>query len=543
MPIGSSFTFNGTINFVTWDGNTTYSDAGKCVPPCGPEAACRRFPNNTSRCVCVHDSSAATEGRKCPRVPIPVTPQPIPVIVPTNKTNGTISPPFAQEVPDKMTSEVSEAPWDGGVLAASLSLGLVVLVLGAAVACLWRRHQLARCLAAHGKHRAAATCSTAGGVVVSGVGSLSASKGLLEAERYTPNPQYTVCPAPALLLDRDSISFLHEIGEGCFGKVYKGELRRGDGRQPEVVAVKVLKEAATREAEDDFMREVETMSAFRHPNILALLGVVPRGDGPGASPWMVFEFMAHGDLAEVLRANSRALWRPLPGLPPLNKESLLLVARQVADGMSYLAAQRFVHRDLAARNCLVGAGLCVKIADFGMSRDVYTCDYYKVGGSRMLPVRWMAPESVLYGRFTLESDVWSFGVVLWEIFSLGKQPYYGQSNEEVVRLVLAGQLLAPPEDCPPLASQMMLHCWRMEPRDRPRFPDMAARLAEAQPRLPLPPGGFPLPAPTASASTAAPGAASCASGATSPSSADILDGDNYLLPSPSARDYLQPLPD
>lgn len=495
--------------------------AGKCVPPCGPEAACRRFPNNTSRCVCVHDSSAATEGRKCPRVPIPVTPQPIPVIVPSNKTNGTLSPPFIHEVPDKMTSEVAEAPWDGGVLAASVSLCLL-LVVAAAAACLWRRHQLARCLAAHGKHRAAATCSTAGGVVVSGVGPVSASKGLLEAERYTPNPQYTVCPAPALLLDRDAIHFLHEIGEGCFGKVYKGELRRGDGRQPEVVAVKVLKEAATREAEDDFMREVETMSAFRHPNILALLGVVPRGDGVGASPWMVFEFMAHGDLAEVLRANSRALWRPLPGLPPLNKESLLLVARQVADGMSYLAAQRFVHRDLAARNCLVGAGLCVKIADFGMSRDVYTCDYYKVGGSRMLPVRWMAPESVLYGRFTLESDVWSFGVVLWEIFSLGKQPYYGQSNEEVVRLVLAGQLLAPPEDCPPLASQLMLQCWRLEPRDRPRFPDMAARLAEAQPRLPLPPGGFPLP---------------------STASADLLDGDNYLLPSPAARDYLQPLPD
>lgn len=99
--------------------------------------------------------------------------------------------------------------------------------------------------------------------------------------------------------------------------------------------------------------------------------------------------------------------------------------------MTYLSAQRFVHRDLACRNCLVGSGLVVKIADFGMSRDIYTCDYYKIGGSRLLPVRWMSPESVIYGRFTLETDIWSFGVVLWEVFSYGKQPYYGHTNEEV----------------------------------------------------------------------------------------------------------------
>lgn len=136
----------------------------------------------------------------------------------------------------------------------------------------------------------------------------------------------------------------------------------------------------------------------------------------------------------------------------------MYISLQISDGMQYLATQRFVHRDLACRNCLVGENLSVKIADFGMSRDIYTCDYYKVrativiccffffsrrvdirsyriffqvGGSRLLPVRWMSPESVMYGKFTLESDVWSFGVVLWEIYSLGKQPYYGYSNDEV----------------------------------------------------------------------------------------------------------------
>jgi serine/threonine protein kinase len=146
--------------------------------------------------------------------------------------------------------------------------------------------------------------------------------------------------------------------------------------------------------------------------------------------------------------------------------------------MKYLAAQRFVHRDLACRNCLVGNELIVKIADFGLSRDVYTCDYYRMGSDKPMPIRWMSPESIVYARFTLESDVWSYGVVLWEIYSLGKQPYYGHTNDGAKKLILQGIMLIPPEDCPAFICELMRECWRTEPKDRIGFQDICSRLQQ-----------------------------------------------------------------
>lgn len=187
---------------------------------------------------------------------------------------------------------------------------------------------------------------------------------------------------------------------------------------------------------------------------------------------MVFEYMEWGDLAGVLRG-SRGGGRPGPNL---NEPALLHFALQVARGMQYLASRRFVHRDLAARNCLVGCNLAVKIADFGMSRDVYTCDYYKMGGERPMPVRWMSPESIVYARFTHESDVWSYGVVLWEIYSRGKQPFYGHNNDGATRLILQGIVLIPPDDCPRFAGELMRACWESDPRDRINFDEICRKL-------------------------------------------------------------------
>lgn len=220
---------------------------------------------------------------------------------------------------------------------------------------------------------------------------------------------------------------------------------------------------------------------------------------------MVFEYMEWGDLAGVLRGcrgGGRAG-------PTLDEPALLHVALQVARGMQYLASRRFVHRDLAARNCLVGANLVVKIADFGMSRDVYTCDYYKMGGERPMPVRWMSPESIVYARFTHESDVWSYGVVLWEIYSRGKQPFYGHNNDGATKLILQGIVLVPPENCPRFACELMRGCWKTDPRDRIGFDEICRKLdiaaaangTSTQIRLPRPPpppqdsAGYLIPAP------------------------------------------------
>ncbi|KAK5646760.1 hypothetical protein RI129_005224 [Pyrocoelia pectoralis] len=302
-------------------------------------------------------------------------------------------------------------------------------------------------------------------------------RSFLVPERYAPNPQYSACSSSSVpVIQRETLKFLNEIGEGCFGKVFKGELQIESSNKIEVVAIKVLKESATREVEEDFFREVDIMSAFRHNHILSLVGVVIREGG--FSPMMVFEYMPHGDLAELLREQPK-LTSSDTHLPLLSRKDLMLIAMQISSGMSYLAAQRFVHRDLACRNCLVATGPIVKIADFGMSRDVYTCDYYKIGGSRLLPVRWMSPESVMYGRFTLESDIWSYGIILWEIYSYGKQPYYGHSNEEVVKLILQGIMLIPPEDCPTIICDLMKACWKTEPRDRIKFSEIFDKLDKA----------------------------------------------------------------
>nr|XP_048309897.1 high affinity nerve growth factor receptor isoform X2 [Myodes glareolus] len=289
------------------------------------------------------------------------------------------------------------------------------------------------------------------------------------------NPQY-FSDACVHHIKRRDIVLKWELGEGAFGKVFLAEcynlLREQDKM---LVAVKALKEASE-SARQDFQREAELLTMLQHQHIVRFFGVCTEG----RPLLMVFEYMRHGDLNRFLRSHgpdAKLLAGGEDVAPgPLGLGQLLAVASQVAAGMVYLASLHFVHRDLATRNCLVGQGLVVKIGDFGMSRDIYSTDYYRVGGRTMLPIRWMPPESILYRKFSTESDVWSFGVVLWEIFTYGKQPWYQLSNTEAIECITQGRELERPRACPPDVYAIMRGCWQREPQQRHSMKDVHARL-------------------------------------------------------------------
>ncbi|XP_053183362.1 high affinity nerve growth factor receptor [Scomber japonicus] len=298
---------------------------------------------------------------------------------------------------------------------------------------------------------------------------------------FVENPQY-FC---GIIKDKDmcvqhikrqDIVLKWELGEGAFGKVYLAECANlSPDSDKMLVAIKTLKDA-NESTRQDFQREAELLTVLQHQHIVRFYGVCTDGE-PLA---MVFEYMRHGDLNRFLRAHgpdARILEETkMPPLGELTLPQMLHIAAQIASGMVYLASLHFVHRDLATRNCLVGEGLVVKIGDFGMSRDIYSTDYYRVGGRTMLPIRWMPPESIMYRKFTTESDIWSFGVVLWEIFTYGKQPWYQLSNSEAIECITQGRELERPRTCPKEVYMLMQGCWQREPQQRMVIKDIHSRL-------------------------------------------------------------------
>ncbi|XP_017269310.1 neurotrophic tyrosine kinase, receptor, type 2a isoform X2 [Kryptolebias marmoratus] len=305
------------------------------------------------------------------------------------------------------------------------------------------------------------------------------------------NPQYFRSTNSLLKTDtfvqhikRHNIVLKRELGEGAFGKVFLAECYNLSPDQEKIlVAVKTLKEASEN-ARKDFHREAELLTNLQHEHIVTFYGVCVESD----PLIMVFEYMKHGDLNKFLRAHGPDAVLMAEGQTTrpveLTQSQMLHIAQQIASGMVYLASQHFVHRDLATRNCLVGENLLVKIGDFGMSRDVYSTDYYRVGGHTMLPIRWMPPESIMYRKFTTESDVWSLGVVLWEIFTYGKQPWYQLSNNEVIECITQGRVLQRPRTCPKEVYDLMLGCWQREPHMRLNIKEihgLLLNLAKASP--------------------------------------------------------------
>ncbi|KAL8184919.1 UNVERIFIED_CONTAM: High affinity nerve growth factor receptor [Gekko kuhli] len=311
-----------------------------------------------------------------------------------------------------------------------------------------------------------------------GTSPLTSAESKLDALKtnFIENPQY-FCSMCVHHIKRRDIVLKWELGEGAFGKVFLAECHNlSPAQEKMLVAVKTLKEA-TESARLDFQREAELLTVLQHEHIVKFYGVCTEGE----PLIMVFEYMKHGDLnrflrshgpdAKILDSNGSS-----QSFGQLTLSQMLQIATQVASGMVYLASLHFVHRDLATRNCLVGRGLVVKIGDFGMSRDIYSTDYYRVGGRTMLPIRWMPPESILYRKFTTESDIWSFGVVLWEIFTYGKQPWYQLSNTEAIECITQGRELERPRTCPSEVYDIMQSCWQREPQQRQTMKNIHSRL-------------------------------------------------------------------
>ncbi|KAM9476674.1 fibroblast growth factor receptor 2 isoform 4-T4 [Clarias gariepinus] len=294
-------------------------------------------------------------------------------------------------------------------------------------------------------------------------------------------PEYELPEDPRWEFSRDKLTLGKPLGEGCFGQVVMAEALGIDKDKPKeavTVAVKMLKDDATEKDLSDLVSEMEMMKMIgRHKNIINLLGACTQ-DGP---LYVIVEYASKGNLREYLRAR-----RP-PGMEysydiarvseePLTFKDLVSCTYQVARGMEYLASQKCIHRDLAARNVLVTESNVMKIADFGLARDVHNIDYYKKTTNGRLPVKWMAPEALFDRVYTHQSDVWSFGVLMWEIFTLGGSPYPGIPVEELFKLLKEGHRMDKPANCTNDLYMMMKDCWHAISSQRPTFKQLVEDL-------------------------------------------------------------------
>ncbi|MED6273967.1 Ephrin type-A receptor 4 [Characodon lateralis] len=256
-------------------------------------------------------------------------------------------------------------------------------------------------------------------------------------------------------IDASCIKIEKVIGIGEFGEVCSGRLKM-PGKREICVAIKTLKAGYTDKQRRDFLSEASIMGQFDHPNIIHLEGVVTK-----CKPVMIItEYMENGSLDAFLRKNDGRF----------TVIQLVGILRGIASGMKYLSDMSYVHRDLAARNILVNSNLVCKVSDFGMSRvleDDPEAAYTTRGGK--IPIRWTAPEAIAYRKFTSASDVWSYGIVMWEVMSYGERPYWDMSNQDVIKAIDEGYRLPPPMDCPVALHQLMLDCWQRERADRPKF--------------------------------------------------------------------------
>ncbi|XP_072137464.1 tyrosine-protein kinase Fer [Mobula birostris] len=258
------------------------------------------------------------------------------------------------------------------------------------------------------------------------------------------------------VLSHDDVTLGELLGKGNFGEVFKGTLK--DKTQ---VAVKTCKEDLPQELKIKFLSEARILKQYDHPNIVKLIGVCTQRQ----PIYIVMELIQGGDFLTFLRKKK----------DDLKMKQLVKMSLDAAAGMAYLEGKNCIHRDLAARNCLVADGNILKISDFGMSRQEDD-GIYSSSGLKQIPIKWTAPEALNYGRYSSESDVWSFGILLWETFSLGVCPYPGMTNQQAREQVEKGYRMSAPQKCPEDIYNLMLKCWEYKPENRPNFSDVHKEL-------------------------------------------------------------------
>ena len=291
----------------------------------------------------------------------------------------------------------------------------------------------------------------------------------------------------SLLVSADNIKVLKHLGNGNFGEVVLAQTVDLTPQQLQIespapfalVAVKRLKASASEATKELFDKEVKFMSRLNHPNVVRMLAVCTDKE----NPFIMMEYMMSGDLHQYLIDKRFKLIGEgiYENVKFISISTLTNISLQIASAMQYLASHNFVHRDLATRNCLVGSKNTVKISDFGMSRSLYESHYYIVSGHAILPIRWMATEC-FYGKFSAKTDVWAFGVTMWEIFTLAKeQPYNHLEDMEVVEDAIKGldrTLLEQPAMCPQDVYDVMKACWVYDHAQRPTFDELYDMLSK-----------------------------------------------------------------
>uniref|UniRef100_A0A8C1BAI2 non-specific protein-tyrosine kinase n=1 Tax=Cyprinus carpio carpio TaxID=630221 RepID=A0A8C1BAI2_CYPCA len=277
---------------------------------------------------------------------------------------------------------------------------------------------------------------------------------------YAEIPEYSPVQTSKFSISRKDIVLGRILGEGFFGEVHDGIYKSKKGERVNV-AVKTCKDCSA-DVKEKFMSEALIMKKLDHPHIVRLIGIIEEDP-----VWIVMELYQFGELGIYLMENKHKL----------STVTMILYCLQISKALAYLEGVNMVHRDIAVRNVLVAKPDCVKLGDFGLSRYIEEEEYYKASVSR-LPIKWMAPESINFRRFTSASDVWMFAVCMWEIMSGGQQPFFWLENKDVINQLEQGVRLPKPEQCPPTLYSLMTRCWAYSPRERPSFAELVCKLSD-----------------------------------------------------------------